>query len=97
MSKPVNPSVFSLRTGAVLFSLLASLGACATLDTPQRGFAKAAVVQPSQPSQWGLATAAEPPQSTLRGFARVSGPSQPAVWGYAELPAQRASAAQASR
>ena len=96
MSKPVNSSVFSLRTGAVLFSLLASLGACATLDTQQRGFAKAAVEQPSQLSQRGFATAAEP-QSTRRGFAKVSEPSEPAVWGYAELPAQRASAAQASR
>jgi hypothetical protein len=97
MPKPVNQSRFSLRSGAVLFSLLASLGACATLDTPRRGFAEALVVQPSQPAPWGFATVAEPSQSTLHGFAKVAQTAQPAVWGYVELPAQQTLAAQASR
>ena len=97
MSKPVSPSRFSLRTGAVLFSMLASLGACATLDSSRRGFANASAVQPSQASQWGFAQAAERSQSTLHGFAKVAGPAQPAVWGYVELPTQQTLAAQASR
>ena len=97
MSKPVSPSRFSLRSGAILFSLLASLGACATLDTPRRGFAEASAVQPSPPAPWGFATVAEPSQPALHGFARVSEPVQPAVWGYVELPVDRASVAQASR
>ena len=33
----------------------------------------------------------------IHGYATVSEPAQPVVWGYAELPAQRASAAQAAR
>ena len=97
MSKPVSPSRFSLRSGAILFSLLASLGACATIDTPRRGFADASAVQPSQLSHWGYAQTAEPSQSTLHGFAKISEPAQPTVWGYVELPAQPASAAHASR
>lgn len=97
MSKPVSPSRFSLRSGAILFSMLASLGACATLDTPRRGFAEASVVQPSQQATWGFATVAQPSQSALHGYARVAEPAQPAVWGYVELPAQQTLAAQASR
>lgn len=97
MSKPVSPSRLSLRSGAVLFSLLASLGACATLDPPRRGFAEASVVQPAQPAPWGYAKVAEPSQSVLHGYAKVAEPVQPAVWGYVELPAQRTLAAQAAR
>ena len=97
MSKPVHPSRSSLRSGALLFSLLASLGACATIDTPRRGFAGASVVQPSQPAAWGYATAAAPSQPAIHGYATVSEPAQPATWGYAELPAQRSTATQASR
>ncbi|HEX8111644.1 MAG TPA: hypothetical protein VF516_28130 [Kofleriaceae bacterium] len=97
MSKPVSPSRLSLRSGAVLFSLLASLGACATLDTPRRGFAEASAVQPSQLASWGFATIAQPSQPTLHGYASVPEPVQPAVWGYAELPAQQASVTQASK
>lgn len=97
MSKPVSSSRFSLRSGAVLFSMLASLGACATLDTPRRGFAEASVVQPSEPAPWGFAAVAAPSQSTLHGYAKASEPAQPAVWGYVELPAQRTLAAQVSR
>jgi hypothetical protein len=94
MSKPV-PSRVSLRSGAVLLSLLASLGACATIDTPRRGFAEASAAQPSQPTAWGYAKVTAPSQ--LHGYARVSEPARPAVWGYAELPAERALATQASR
>lgn len=96
MSKPVHASRLSLRSGAILFSLLASLGACATIDTPRRGFAEASGVQPAQPAPWGFAVAAPPP-SAIHGYATVSAPAQPVIWGYAELPVQRASAAQAAR
>ncbi len=89
MSKSVT-SRLSLRSGAVLFSLLAALGACATIDTPRRGFAEASAVQPSQPASWGFATVAAPSQSTVHGYASVTEPAQPAVWGYAELPVQPA-------
>ncbi len=97
MSKSVHSSRFSLRSGAVLFSLLASLGACATLDTPRRGFAEASAVQPSQLASWGFATVAQPPQPALYGYASVSEPVQPAIWGYAELPVQQASVTQAAK
>jgi hypothetical protein len=97
MSKPVSQSRFSLRSGAILFSMLASLGACATLDTPRRGFADASAVQPSQPAPWGFATVAEPSQSALHGYAKVTEPSQPAVWGYAKLPAPQTTVTQATR
>lgn len=95
MSKPVNPSRFSLRSGAVLFSLLASLGACATIETPRHGFATASAVEPAQPAQRGFATVAAPSQAAQYGYARVPAPS--AVWGYAELPAPHATATQASK
>ena len=97
MSKPVSPSRFSLRSGAVLFSLLASLGACATIDTPRRGFAAASAVEPAQLASWGFATVAEPSQPAVHGYASVTEPVQPAVWGYAELPVQPASITQASK
>jgi hypothetical protein len=86
MSKPVSPSRFSLRSGAVLFSLLASLGACATIDTPRRGFATASAVEPAQLASWGFATVAAPSQPTLHGYAKVTEPVQPAVWGYVLQP-----------
>jgi hypothetical protein len=97
MSKPVSPSRFSLRSGAVLFSLVASLGACATIDTPRRGFATASAVEPAQLASWGFATVAQPAQPTVYGYAKASEPVQAAVWGYVELPAQRTFAAQVSR
>jgi hypothetical protein len=97
MSKPVSPSRLSQRSGAVLFSLLASLGACATIDTPRRGFATASAVEPAQLAPWGFATVAEPSQPALYGYAKVSEPVQPAAWGYVELPAQQTLAAHASR
>lgn len=97
MSKSVSPSRSSLRSGAVLFSLLASLGACATIDTPRRGFAEASAVQPSQLASWGYATVAAPSRPTVHGYASVTEPAQPAIWGYAELPARPASVTQASK
>jgi hypothetical protein len=97
MSKPVSQPRLSLRSGALLFSLVASIGACATLDTPRRGFAEASAVQPSQPTSWGFATAAEPTQPARQGYARVAGPPQSTSWGFASIPAERTLAAQASR
>ena len=97
MSKPVRPSRFSLRSGAVLFSLLASLGACATIDTPRHGFATASAVDPAQPAQWGFAAVAAPSQAAQHGYARAPESAQSAVWGYVELPAQRATVTQATR
>lgn len=100
MSKSVSPSRFSLRSGAILFSLLASLGACATIDTPRRGFAEVSAAQPAQPAQpasWGFATVAAPSQPALHGYASVSEPVQPAIWGYAELSAPRTTVTQATR
>lgn len=95
MSKSLSPSRFSLRSGAILFSLLASLGACATIETPRHGFATASTVEPAQPAQWGFAAVAEPSQAAQYGYTSVPAPS--AVWGYAELPAQRAAVTQANR
>lgn len=97
MSKPVRSSRFSLRSGAVLLSLLASLGACATIDTPRRGFATVSAVEPAQPAQWGFAAVAAPSQAAQHGYASAPEPAQSAVWGYAELPAQRATVTQATR
>ena len=94
MSKSLSPSRFSLRSGAVMLSLLASLGACATIETPRHGFATASVVEPAQ---WGFTAVAEPSQAAQHGYARAQEPAQPAVWGYAELPAQRATVTQATR
>ena len=97
MSKPVRPSRFSLRSSAVLFSLLASLGACATIDTPRHGFATVSAVEPAQPAQWGFAAVAAPLQTVQHGYARAPEPAQSTVWGYVELPAQRATVTQATR
>lgn len=96
MSKSLIPSALSLRSGAIVFSLLASLGACATIDTPRNGFATASAVEPSA-SAWGYTAPSQSrSQSEIHGYARVSEP-QPATWGYAELPSQRAWSVQASR
>ncbi|HEX3475746.1 MAG TPA: hypothetical protein VHT91_12020 [Kofleriaceae bacterium] len=97
MSRSLSSSRFSLRSGAVLFSLLASLGACATIETPRHGFATAATVEPLQAAPWGFAAVAAPSQTAQHGYARAPEPAQPAVWGYAELPAQRATVTQATR
>jgi hypothetical protein len=45
-------SGLSLRSGAILFSLFAALGACATADTPQHGSTTPASIKPSQ-AAWG--------------------------------------------
>ncbi|HEX3757431.1 MAG TPA: hypothetical protein VHW23_01940 [Kofleriaceae bacterium] len=89
----------SKRSGALLFSLLASLGACATVDTPRHGFATASVDEPSSSTAWGYAAPSPSPSpspSEIHGYAKISEP-QPATWGYAELPSQRAWGVQASR
>jgi hypothetical protein len=97
MSQSLSPSRFSLRSGAVLFSLLASLGACATIETPRHGFATASTVEPSQPAQWGFAAVAEPSQTVQHGYARAPEPTQSTVWGYVELSALRTTVTQTTR
>jgi hypothetical protein len=97
MSKSMIPSALSLRSGAILFSLFASLGACATVDTPRNGFATASTVEPSSAAAWGYAEPSQSnSQSQIHGYAKVPEPQQ-ATWGYAELPSQRAWGVQASR
>lgn len=76
MSKPVHPSRFSLRSGAVAFSLLTSLGACATIDTPRHGFATASAVEPAQ---WGFVAVAAPSQTAQHGYASALEPAQSVV------------------
>jgi len=95
MSKSLIPSRLSLRSGAILLSLLTSLGACATIDTPRRGFATESVVEPSSATAWGYAAPAPAP-AKIYGYAKVSEP-RPATWGYADLPSRRAWGVQASR
>lgn len=68
-------SGLSLRSGALLFSLAAALGACATVDA-QHGTTPAASIKPSQ-AAWGYpvgAASPDPAPETLRA-AEVSPPA----------------------
>jgi hypothetical protein len=87
----------SLLLGSALLSMVASLGACATFEPSQRGFATAAVAESSQPARWGFATIAEPSPSTVHGFATISEPPQTERWGFVRLPAESRPELQASR
>jgi len=87
-------SSHSLRLGAVLFTMLASLGACATADAQRHGFASASVAESSSP-RWGF-SATEPSRPTQRGFATISESPQPERWGFVEV-SNEPSALQASR
>lgn len=88
-------SSHSLRLGAVLFTMLASLGACATAGAQRYGFASPAVADSSE-LRWGFAAEAEPSQLTHRGFATVAESPQPERWGFVEVSTE-ASPLQASR
>ena len=88
-------SSHSLRLGAVLFTMLASLGACATADAQRHGFASASVAASSSP-RWGFSAATDPSQPTHRGFATISESPQPERWGFVEVSTEP-SALQASR
>ena len=87
----------SLLLGSVLLSMVASLGACATFEPSQRGFASAAVTKSSQPVRWGFATIAEPSPSAVHGFATISEPPQTERWGFVRIPAESSPDLQASR
>ena len=88
------PRSHSLRLGAVLFTMLASLGACATADAQRHGFASASVAESSP--RWGFSAAIEPSQPTHRGFATISESPQSERWGFVEV-SNEPSALQASR
>jgi len=76
-------SSHSLRLGAVLFSVVASLGACATVDSQKHGFASASVAG-SSATRWGFAST-EPSQPEMRGFASLSEPPRTESWGFVQL------------
>jgi hypothetical protein len=80
---------------ALLLSVVASLGACAS---QQRGMSatpalSAAAVEPARPAFWGWTAepAAQPSGPTFWGFSaeRVAQPSGPTFWGFATDPMAR--------
>lgn len=87
----------SLPLGAALLSMLVSLGACATVDSGQRGFAGASAAEPSPRARSGFAAIEESPRSTRWGYTNVSESPQPEIWGFVRLPAESRRTAQASR
>jgi hypothetical protein len=67
-------SGLSLRSGAILFSLFTALGACATVDTPQRGSTTPASFRPSQ-AAWGYPIGAASSEPKADSAAKVSQPA----------------------
>lgn len=69
-------SALSLRSGAILFSLSAALGACATVGAPQHGTTTAASIKPSQ-AAWGypIGAASPEPEPETHSAVKVSLPA----------------------
>lgn len=75
------------RSAALLFSLLAPLGACAAPST--WGYARAPMAERAEPTRSGFATLpADEPAPAVAGFSKQPAePAGPTVWGFAKLPA----------
>ena len=89
MSKSIL-SGLSLRSGAILFSLFTSLGACATIDTPQHGSTRAASIKPPQ-AAWGYPIGADYSESETHSAAKISQPAPTTTCSH-QPPAPRVSA-----
>ena len=99
MLNRANPhSSLSLRTAALLLSILTSLGACAA-SRPTWGYAQAPIAPQAEPTTWGFtALAADEPAPALVGFStQPAPPTGPTYWGFVKLPAQLASSPVAVR
>ena len=89
MSKSIL-SGLSLRSGAILFSLFTTIGACATVDTPQHGSTTAASIKPSQ-AAWGYPIGAASSEPETHSAAKLSQPAPPTTCSH-QPPAPRVAA-----
>jgi hypothetical protein len=74
-------SDLSLRSGAILFSLFAALGACATTDASRNASASAPTIKPSQ-AAWGYPIGGTLSKPATPDDVKASKPAPTTTCGY---------------